>query len=101
MYATRLDIEQGEALELLAEHLYGVKRDPPSMTDCELRDACKARLIDCGIGLSNDAYLAAGVRPVRIDPPPPIKYGATCKRCNEFNEYVEASDSFVCYGCRR
>jgi len=31
----------------------------------------------------------------------PTKYGATCTRCNEYNEYAAAVAGFVCYGCRR
>jgi hypothetical protein len=26
--------------------------------------------------------------------------GAKCKRCGEYNEFVPASDTFTCYGCR-
>jgi hypothetical protein len=29
-----------------------------------------------------------------------VSYGATCKRCNTFNEHAEARADFVCFGCR-
>ena len=29
-----------------------------------------------------------------------IEYGANCKKCNEYNEYVEKNNNFTCYRCR-
>lgn len=34
------------------------------------------------------------------EPLPTPEYGAHCKRCNEYNDYVEKSDDYICYGCR-
>lgn len=32
---------------------------------------------------------------------PSIVYGAHCKKCGEYNQYVPQSDTFVCFGCRQ
>lgn len=32
--------------------------------------------------------------------PPPVEYGVSCERCNEFYEHAEKRPGFVCYPCR-
>jgi hypothetical protein len=30
----------------------------------------------------------------------PVRYGATCRKCNEHYEHAEWRSGFVCYGCK-
>lgn len=34
-----------------------------------------------------------------VQQPTAVVYGAHCKTCREYNEYVPKSDTYVCYGC--
>ncbi len=40
----------------------------------------------------------------RVEPQAPAKsqpkFGATCAKCNEYNQYAEAKAGFTCFGCR-
>jgi len=40
------------------------------------------------------------LRAIKTDKTIQVKYGVNCNRCNEYYEYAEYRQGFVCYGCR-
>lgn len=68
-----------------------------------------ARLITLGAGTEGTMVLGVDLHPffhqnwILVSGPDYVvltEYGATCTKCNTFNEYAEASPTFICYGCR-